>query len=90
MSFSVAPSSTQEILPTKAFPHMLLVAHPRLSATEREKLTQALLGKDKTEPGKKIIRALGKSAHYIPYKSTDYDMIREYQQRWTKHAKNTL
>ena len=80
----------REILKTKAFPHMLFVAHPRLSSTERENLTQAILGEDKTEAGKKIIRAFAKNAHYIPYKSTDYDMIREYLQRWTKHAKNTL
>lgn len=73
-----------EIMQTEAFPHMLFVAHPRLPSAEREALTQIILSQDKTE------LIFGKNAHYIPYKSADYDIIRKYRQRWAKHAKNTL
>ena len=80
----------REIMRTNAFPHMLFVAHPRLSSTERELLTQAILGEDDSAAAQKLKRRLGKNAQYIPYQSSDYDMIREYRKRWKKHVKTPL
>jgi len=71
----------REIMQTEAFPHMLFVAHPRLTSAQRESLTQLILGQD-------AVQAPGKYTGYIPYKSTDYDVIRQYRKRWEKHAKN--
>jgi len=79
----------REIMQTEAFPHMLFVAHPRLSSAERHTLTQLILGQDIIEKGQNTIQAPGKYADYTSYKSTDYDVIRQYRQRWVKHAKNT-
>jgi len=80
----------RSIMKTRAFPHMLFVAHPRLSLTERNTLTQAILGQDKTEQGQKLLQSISKNKHYIPYKNTDYDIIRQYRQNWMKDVKNTL
>lgn len=74
------------IMKTRAFPHMLLVAHPRLPSTEREILTNAILGKDKTHQAQKLLQTIGENIRYIPYESTDYDIIRQYRQRWMKDA----
>lgn len=78
------------IMKTQAFPHMIYVAHPHLSLAERNALTNAILGQDKTELGKKIFQAIGKKAHFIKYKKNDYDIIRQYRKRWINNAKNTL
>lgn len=79
----------REIMKTEAFPHMLFVAHPRLSLAERETLTNAILGHDKTEQGQALLQAIGK-ARYVPYKKSDYDIIRQYRNSWITNAKNTL
>ena len=80
----------REIMKTEAFPHMLFVAHPRLSFTERQILTNAILGQDKTEQGQGLLQAIGRKTRYVPYNKTDYDIIRQYRQSWIKDAKNTL
>ena len=80
----------QTIMKTRAFPHMLFVAHPRLSLTERKTLAHAILGQDETEQGQKLRPTIGKNVRYIPYKNTDYDIIRQYRKRWMIDAKNTL
>lgn len=80
----------RSIMQTQAFPHMLFVAHPGVSAVEREKLSQAILGKDKTEQGQNVYKALSKNTGYIAYKSRDYDSLRQYRKRWIKDTKNAL
>jgi len=80
----------REIMKTEAFPHMLFVAHPRLSIAERQILTNAILGQDKTEQGQGLLQAIGRKTPYVPYIKTDYDIIRHYRQSWIKNAKNTL
>ena len=79
----------REIMETESFPHMLFVAHPRLSSAERETITQIIIGQKNIEKDQYVIRALSKDQDYVTYKSTDYDIIRLYRQRWLKYVKNT-
>ena len=76
----------RSIMETESFPHMLFVAHPDLSKSERKVLSDSLLGRNKTQIGENILREIGGESRFVPYKSNDYNVIRQYLVRWNNHA----
>ena len=80
----------RKVMDTQAFPHMLLVANPKMSLIERKILTRAIIGDDQSVEGQKLVKALGLKARFVRYSKKDYDVIRQFRQRWIKHAKNPL
>lgn len=80
----------REIIKTRTFPHMLYVAHPRVPHILREKLKNAIIGKPEPDQKKNSLPVNNHNITYIPYKKTDYDIIRKYRKRWMKNAKNSL
>ena len=80
----------RNIMDTEPFPHMLLVANPKMTVNERELLTRAILGKDNSEKGQALMNALGKNPKFIEYRKEDYDIIRSFMQRWIKYDQDSL
>ena len=76
------------LMKTPSYPHHLFVTHPRLLPAEREILSRTILGWEKTEEGRELLRTIGPGARFIPFRSADYDIIRNYYRRWEENVQN--
>ena len=79
-------TALREVMTTVPFPHMLFVAHPRVPVEEQRMMSEALTGQSGNEQERKLKSALGDKAIYVPYLHKDYDVIRQYRQRWMENG----
>jgi phosphonate transport system substrate-binding protein len=61
---------------TREIPHALFVIHPRVPRSEREQLSNRILGWAKTEDGMKMLKR-GKLSPFIKITDKDYNIVRE-------------
>lgn len=67
----------RQLARTPKIPHVLFVAHPRVSAADREAIRQAILSWPEREEGRKIM-ANGRLQPFKLATDAEYDVVREY------------
>ena len=68
---------------TKALPHAVFVAHPRVSSKIRKSVQTRILYWGTDEKGKKMLEK-GRLLNFIKAKDSDYDRVREFMQMKAK------
>ncbi len=71
---------------TEAFPHMLFVTRPGFPAANSDKLQRFILDLGNTPQGRELLKQIGPGARFIPYRSTDYDVMRRYRKIMQRDA----
>ena len=64
---------------TEPFPHMLLVTRPDFPDDQRERLRSFILDLRHSSEGRELLRQIGPDIDFVPYRSSDYDIIRHYR-----------
>lgn len=76
------------IYDSPALPHILFVAHPRVSETDRNKLAQLLIHMQDSEDGRAKLKSLGFPG-FVACQAGDYDVMRNYTKTATSKAQQS-
>ena len=73
-------AALRELAVTLAIPHSLFAVHQRVSAPERERLLEVILGWPKTAKGRRFLTRAGRKS-FVKAVDPDYDIVRQYARR---------